>query len=419
MPAMLRLAEIVPALEGLTGPSKEHGGATVSPAGFVALASSLNLNQGCDSALAARFVAQAVRFNAGTPTEAALNRLGTFLRIGGGLLGFPRLQRDWIACEAALRLVQPSLVAQLTTETCGPAAFIIDLCRRSPLEYVRVLIELAAIGKSKIQDLDLTPTDDIRNRESGMQIHGMAHADWVMLASLRSMLSTTNGFRAIELLKGGGPENSGVNPGAIYDWLCKSGYASVCLIGEDTVLDALRGKADTHKVYADPKMGSLIQGRFKKLDGQIEGALRFIASVCKADGWACFLFVKSNLDTALKGGTKAAKDAQSARLTLQHSPLAPNPADNSLMRPQYTDKAKETFDRAAPKAKLAMKEAAQALKGTDAAGHVMLLHDIEIGGFYVSCTVSNRGQLMYHPQMPAKDFFSNIRSVVMATDRRI
>jgi hypothetical protein len=47
----------------------------------------------------------------------------------------------------------------------------------------------------------------------------------------------------------------------------------------------------------------------------------------------------------------------------------------------------------------------------------MLLLDLEVGKYLVSCTVANRGQVMFHHSLPINAFLGTLRAVVVASDR--
>ncbi|GAA3639726.1 hypothetical protein GCM10022200_24000 [Microbacterium awajiense] len=104
---------------------------------------------------------------------------------------WPRLSKARIVAQLRDRLAQPWLVDQGPTNTCGPAAVVFELIRRSPRRYVRLV-------RSLFKDADFTMKDGSRittsmrlraapartETEDG-RTRTVPDVDWLVLAALR------------------------------------------------------------------------------------------------------------------------------------------------------------------------------------------------------------------------------------------
>jgi len=130
--------------------------------------------------------------------------------------GFPVLDFDQVVYQLTLRVLEPRLVDQGKYGLCGPAAFIILLAKTDPTKYVKIAIELLTAGESTIRGMRLKPNEGIRKHRPD----GTPHADWMVLASVRS---------SDELLHQGMKtgEYGGTNYGEMVDWCKRAGYGVV------------------------------------------------------------------------------------------------------------------------------------------------------------------------------------------------
>ncbi|MGE0760690.1 MAG: hypothetical protein AB7O38_27005, partial [Pirellulaceae bacterium] len=334
--------------------------------------------------------------------------------VRGILHGFPHFPRTSVATMAAIRLLNPTSAYQGATETCGPTAFSIDLCRNRPREWVNTLIALATHGSARINTLEMKPDPDVRHRKLN-ETGGMAPVDWIVVASLRSTLCGLMSYRAASLFKGS-LENFGIHPGALFDWLTASGFSTVCLFGQNSLSDALFNRFVKQIHGARTHLTGLLNG----LDATPEALLRFLSPRLATESWSVFVCIEHRLSNALREGTAADGVNRQARLDLVQSARPPRPSNPTDLRETFTPQALGAFTQSTSHkvfgAAAKMQRARSQLTSDNTAGHVMVLHDIEIGGFYVSCTVSNYGELMYHHSLPVKEFLATVRSVVAATD---
>lgn len=300
-----------------------------------------------------------------------------------GTQGFPTLHCPTVVCQAVFRIFDPATLAQCNTETCGPAAFVIDLCRNRPHDYTRVLIDLVMCGRSKLGDLDLCPDEKIRNRP--LESLKVAQVDWIMLASIRDSLTGMNIYGVVKHLWKD-IEDFGILPSGLFEWLRLSGYETIALIGEEGLTDALRGHC-VFRTHGSPP------AEISSLPISPEGACQ-LAEL--GSGWGCsvFLFVDDKLSDALNKGT--------SDFELRHM-FQSGSAERTGVLAQ--DRASQQSGRTS-------------LSGKAKGGHVMLVAEVKIG-FYVSITAFNRGKLVYHHTLPKQPFFSCVRSCIIATDRRL
>ena len=318
----------------------------------------------------------------GVLLDAPLAMLSHGLHTSEAPRAFPNLHSPTVVCQAVWRLFDPGALAQKNTETCGPVAFVIDLCRQRPLEYVRTLVTLMVTGKAKLKDLDLAPGSNVCNRRPN-EI-AIAQVDWIMVGSLRDSLTGLNIYGLVRLFKE--VEDFGILPDSMFDWLAKSGYGSVVLLGQRSLSNALMGKY-SRRVWGNPP------GGFDGLPLTQEGMAK-LAQTGTDSGYSVFLFVDDRLSEALTKGTTHFE-------TLYAMNEIPGAKEVALQQQE-----------------LRQQQGRQALLGADKGGHVMLLAELKIG-FYVSVTAFNRGELVYHHTLPKDAFFSCIRTVIVATDRTI
>lgn len=300
---------------------------------------------------------------------------------GKKLDGFPNIDPLTIAREATLRLLDPSVVAQKNTETCGPSAFVIDLCRNNPRGYVTSLVELATSGKSKLGELELTPNKHVRQMTANKL--PMGQADWVMVGSVRNSESSTKIDSLMGLFKD--KENFGITPGTLFNWLNKSGYESVTMIGPKGYTDSLTGQFQKKQVGDDSM-------NVKSLPVNGMGAAK-LAEMGTKQGCSTFLFVDDKLSNALSNGTP----------------------DFQIRSKLGRDGKNPELYMTSPQEDINNKKGRHALKGEQQGGHVMLITDLEIGGHTVSLTALNRGSMVSHHTLPKDDFIACVRGAMVAT----
>lgn len=104
---------------------------------------------------------------------------------------WPMLDKATIIEQARERLASPWLVQQGPTNTCGPAAVLFELIRRSPRHYVRLLQSLYERGRFRLKDgSSITSSAALRQAparsvtEDG-DTRSVPDADWLVLAPLR------------------------------------------------------------------------------------------------------------------------------------------------------------------------------------------------------------------------------------------
>jgi len=346
-------------------------------------------------------------FDEHSPQGQALGALSNF----GGLrrtfpLAFSALDRSQIGVVAALRVLDPASMRQQQTETCGPTALIIDLCRRDPAAYADLVINLAESGRATLGSIELQPGTHVTQRPPS-QLCNMAQADWIAIVSLRDTVSGTL-TDMLSRIDGTDIWGRGVIPANIYDWLVGCGYATVALIGESSAAHALTGARTKYMRSTNgglPGFGAM---------GTSEKDALALADLGVKLGWSVFLLIKASLDTVLQAGTKA---YEMSALT----PLAAPKALSALTTPAaLLDRQQrlDAIDARSGQLRSSLGNASKSfMKSTDTAGHCMLLLDLEVGKYLVSCTVANRGQVMFHHSLPINAFLGTLRAVVVASDR--
>jgi hypothetical protein len=330
------------------------------------------------SAQADAFLGHCESYTTGHHLAAIQILRGMVRKVGDGRpQGFPQLHAPTIACQALQRVFDPSSLAQKNTETCGPASFVIDMCRVRPAVYAHALVDLVLFGKTQIHDLPVAPRSSICNRALlGLPV---AQADWVMLASIRDSMSGLNLDGFISLFKD--IDQFGIAPGTLYEWLVRSGYGAVTLIGVETIGDALTSSFK-RKVTGD------VPAAAQQFAITPEGAAR-LAEYGSDRGWSVFLFVDDKLSAALNSGTTNFEMRYMAGLEQRANVLSQEATSQQKGR--------------------------DALTGDTKGGHVMLVAELKIG-MYVSLTAFNRGKLVFHHTLPKAAFFSNVRCVIAASD---
>lgn len=359
--------------------------------------------------------------NEESPQGRALGALMNF----GGLrrtqpLAFSTFDRGRIGVVAALRILDPASIRQQQTETCGPTALIIDLCRRDPVTYAQLVIDLAESGRARLGDIDVRPGTYVTQRSAG-QIQNMAQADWVAIVSLRDTISG-NLIDKIARIDGTDIWARGVTPSNIYDWLVACGYATVALIGESSAGHALTG---IRTKYMRSTNGSL--GGFGAMGTTTRDALA-LADLGIKMGWSVFLLITASLDTVLQAGTQSHEmhgltplDAPKPLSKLKPPTVSKDPLFAAVQASDArADRQKrlDAIDARRDQLNASLRKANESFqKSTDTAGHCMLLLDLEVGKYLVSCTVANRGKVMYHHSLPLNTFLGTLRAVVIASDR--
>lgn len=102
-----------------------------------------------------------------------------------------RLDKATIIAQTRQRLREPWEVNQGPTNTCGPAAVVVELARRSPRRYVRLVQSLFERGKFRLKNGDMVTTSSglrsapARSVTDGTRTRTVPDADWLVLASLR------------------------------------------------------------------------------------------------------------------------------------------------------------------------------------------------------------------------------------------
>lgn len=147
----------------------------------------------------------------------ALGLLSTLLAQRGRVAhGFPMLDLDQVVYQLALRVLEPRQIDQGPYGLCGPAAFAVLLAKTDPVAYIRAAIELLTLGRTRIRGLDIRPNEGIRRHRPDRT----PHADWLVLASLRSSDD------ALEDGMNTG-EYGGTTYGVMVDWLKRAGYGVI------------------------------------------------------------------------------------------------------------------------------------------------------------------------------------------------
>jgi hypothetical protein len=286
-------------------------------------------------------------------------------------------------CQAAYRLFDPGSLAQLNTETCGPVSFIIDLCRQRPMDYVRILKELLLRGQTKVNDLEIAPSENVRFRNPDRV--PIAQVDWVMVGSLRDSLTGLNIYGVASLFQN--IEDTPIMPEDLFSWLRGSGYGRIALLGVNSRSD-FRSDCLVRRAHGKSPSG------FEGFPLSPEGIAR-LAEKGSDDGWSVFLFVDDRVSDALNKGTIDFETRYALNARDMPSQIRTNMIEG--------DKAR-------------LKSAARDLQGEIRGGHVMLVAEIKLG-FYASLTAFNRGRLVYNHTLPKDRFFPCLKSAIIATDR--
>ncbi len=135
----------------------------------------------------------------GTATQQAAWRMAeAFRRRSHGNM-WRTLQREEIANNLGVRVYDPSQIDQSQTNLCGLAALVRHWAADNPEDYVRFAINLyekgvARLGRIKVQR-NIVPSPELRG---DVAPRGMAHADWLVLASIRENFNNIFDYRSIE-----------------------------------------------------------------------------------------------------------------------------------------------------------------------------------------------------------------------------
>lgn len=104
---------------------------------------------------------------------------------------WPQLDKTSIVQQARQRLREPWTVRQGPTDGCGPAAVIVELARRSPRRYVRLVRSLFEHGTFQLKNGDSVQTTPglrsapARSVTEDGRTRTVPDVDWLVLASIR------------------------------------------------------------------------------------------------------------------------------------------------------------------------------------------------------------------------------------------
>jgi hypothetical protein len=131
---------------------------------------------------------------------------------------FPQIDANKFAFQLALRVREPRLINQKSTNLCGPNSLLIQLAKDRPVQYVCFAIQLFREGKSTLDRMEVEPGFLIRSFYNEKAI---GECDYVVLGSVRDS--------AAILLGDGLVRNIGLltKPGVLCEWLRKAGYSEV------------------------------------------------------------------------------------------------------------------------------------------------------------------------------------------------
>lgn len=177
-----------------------------------------------------QFIEVAIEVAPGPRQREALTMLAGVLSHRGRVAsGFPMLDPDLVFYQLALRVLRPERIDQGDYGLCGPAAFAVLLAQTDPVTYVQISVELLLTGQSTFRNMKLTPNESIRRH----QPHRTPHADWMVLASMRSSddLITQGMDRG---------EYGGTKFGQMIDWLKRAGYGTIVGAGSAHLTGALK-----------------------------------------------------------------------------------------------------------------------------------------------------------------------------------
>jgi hypothetical protein len=371
---------------------------------FVALFSTADVREDLDPLACNEFFKIAIEVvGKATPHGQAFSALWTFVIARRGVpLAFFLLDRARIGVMAVLRILEPASMRQQRTDTCGPTAFIIDLCRRDPLSYAKLIVSLAESGRAMLGTIELRPGTQVTSR-AATQLCNMAQADWIAIVSMRDTISAPL-FGMIAHLDGKEIWERGVNPSDIYEWLVACGYGTVALIGVSSGAHhafGLRTKCMRSINNSFPGFAAM---------GTSERDSLALADLGIKQGWSVFLLINAKLDTALQAGTQAHK--------VNAGTVGEAPQPLQAFDPMDRQRRLDALDACRDQLNAAMRQVNERFEqSTEDTHHCMLLLDLEVGKYLVSCTVANRGEVMYHHSLPLKTFLSCLDAVVVATDR--
>ncbi len=131
---------------------------------------------------------------------------------------FPKIDPVKFAFQLALRIREPKLINQTSTNLCGPNSLVIQMARDRPSQYATIATQLYRTGKSALDKLPIEPANSI---VQGFDAAALGECDYVVLGSVRNSAAILYGdgiVRTIGLL---------TKPGVLCDWLRQAGYKSV------------------------------------------------------------------------------------------------------------------------------------------------------------------------------------------------
>ncbi len=161
-----------------------------------------------------------------SPQEKA-KRLVREFRQRQGPQAFARMSRTRVAKDLLARIMQPWLINQRNTQMCGPASVLFAFASRNPVAYVQFVINLFELGKARLGQLAIEPSDDCRAALPKPMAGGgvIADADWIPLASLRD---NSNVFLSVENTTSASKFWSGLEgittASQIIDWFESAGF---------------------------------------------------------------------------------------------------------------------------------------------------------------------------------------------------